>query len=317
MNMLVTGGAGFIGSHLVEALVREGHRVRVLDNLSSGRCENLHKVRDDIELITGDVRDPDICRRACAGIERVWHQAAIVSVPLSVEDPLTCHEVNLTGTLHLLQAARDAGVRRLVMASSCAVYGNEPTLPSVESLRPLPLSPYAATKLAAEHYLRQFTMLYGLETVALRYFNIFGPRQDPTGQYAGVVCAFIAAMLEGRALNVYGDGEQCREFTYVDDCVQANLLAGLREGKGIVGEVFNVAVGNPTTVNALLAACRQALGVVHTPDTRPARAGDIRYSVASIEKAVTRLGFHPCWSLEQGLHETIAWYRDALLHTRA
>lgn len=308
MNVLVTGGAGFIGSHLVEALVAAGHRVRVLDDFSSGKRENLAAVANDVEVITGDVRDYDCCARACAGVERVWHLAAFCSVPLSVEHPLDAHHINITGTLHMLLAARDAGVRRLVFASSSAVYGADPQLPCSEERLPLPVSPYAVTKLAGEKYVCQFPALYGMEAVALRFFNIFGPRQEPNSQYASVVPAFLAALHAGRQPLIYGDGEQTREFTFVLDCVQANLLAGLRDGDGIVGEFFNVAVGYTTTVNALLATVQDALGTTIPAQYVPERPGDVRYSQSCIEKITTRLGFAPAWSLTDGVRRTAEWF---------
>lgn len=308
MNVLVTGGAGFIGSHLVRALLTEGHTVRVLDNFFSGKRENLAEVAADIELIEGDIRNIDTCARACQGIERVWHLAAIGSVPRSVANPLDSNEANVTGTLQMLLAARDAGVQRLVFASSSSVYGANPTLPREESQHPMPVSPYANTKMAGETYVRMFPALYGLETVALRYFNVFGPRQDPTSQYAAVVPNFFASLLAGKSPVIYGDGEQSREFTYVGDCVQANVLAGTVDGPGIVGEHFNVAVGRPTTVNALLSTIEQMVNITVPATYLPERAGDVRFSDAVIDKIVTRLNFQPKWSLEDGIRATAEWF---------
>jgi nucleoside-diphosphate-sugar epimerase len=309
MNVLVTGGAGFIGSHLAETLSRDGHSVRVLDNFATGKRENLADVGAEVELIEGDVRDLDTCRRACKDVSRVWHLAALGSVPRSVSDPLTTHDANLTGTLNMLLAARDAGVQRFVFASSSSVYGANPLLPREETQHPMPISPYANSKLAAETYVRMFAGLYDLETVALRYFNVYGPRQDPTSQYAAVVPKFLAALTSQTSPVIYGDGEQSREFTYVADCVQGNILAGTVEGDGIAGEHFNVAAGHPATVNRLLAAVQSALGTSIEADYQPERPGDVRYSDAIVAKASTRLGFRPRWKLEDGISETAKWFR--------
>lgn len=310
MKALVTGGAGFIGSHIVEALVAAGHTVRVLDNFSTGKWENLAAVRDDVEVIEGDIRDPATCHRAVAGMDRVWHEAAVCSVPLSVEDPLTTHEVNISGTLHLLLAARDAGVGRLVFASSSAVYGADPILPASEDQPLAPVSPYAISKLAGEFYVRQFAELYGFETVALRYFNIYGPRQEPNSQYASVVPAFFAALMEHRRPTIYGDGGASREFTFVQDCVQANLLAGLSDNPAVVGQYFNIAVGAPITVNELFAAIKQTLGSPLEPNYGPERAGDVRFSSADTRKATELLGFQPRVPLQEGIDRTAAWFTE-------
>jgi len=310
MKVLVTGGAGFIGSHLVEALVRDGHTVRVLDNFSTGKRENLAAVLHDVEMLEGDVRDQETCRRAVAGVERVWHEAAVCSVPLSVEDPLTTHEVNISGTLYLLLAARDAGVQRLVFASSSAVYGADPQLPAQEDQPLAPVSPYAISKLAGEFYVRQFAALYGFETVALRYFNIYGPRQEPNSQYASVVPAFFAALMAGRRPTIYGDGGASREFTFVADCVQANLLAGLSDNPQIVGQYFNIAVGAPITVNDLFGAIKRTLNSPLDPSYGPERAGDVRYSSADTTKATTLLGFRPKVALQDGNDRTAEWFTE-------
>jgi nucleoside-diphosphate-sugar epimerase len=305
----VTGGAGFIGSHLVEALLSQGHRVRVLDNFFSGRRENLADVSREIELIEGDVRDLETCHRACAGVDRVWHLAAIGSVPRSIANPLDTHNANATGTLHMLLAARDAGAQRFVFASSSSIYGSNPQLPREESQHPMPLSPYANSKLAAETYVRQFASLYGLPTVVLRFFNVFGPRQDPTSQYAAVVPKFLAALTAGQSPTIYGDGEQSRDFTFVADCVHGNLQAGTFDGEGVVGEHFNIAAGRPTTVNRLLAVVQEALGTDIPAQHLPERPGDVHSSDASIAKAFARLAFRPSWSLEEGIGATSAWFR--------
>ena len=316
MKVLVTGGAGFIGSHLVEALLAQGHAVRVLDNFFSGKRENLAAVKD-VELIEGDVRDLDTCRKACAGSDRVWHLAAIGSVPRSVANPLDTHNANATGTLHLLVAAREAGVQRFVFASSSSVYGANPQLPREESQHPMPMSPYANSKLAAETYVRLFAQLYGLETISLRYFNVFGPRQDPASQYAAVVPKFFAALLAGESPTVFGDGEQSRDFTFVADCVAGNLLAGLADREGIAGEHFNLAAGSPTTVNVLLATIQQALGTDLPARHVPERPGDVRYSDARIDKARARLGFEPRWSLAEGIRQTAEWFLASTSPARA
>lgn len=310
MRLLVTGGAGFIGSHLVEALLGLGHEVRVMDNLSTGKRENLAGVAGEIEFIESDVRDIDACRKACKNVKRVWHLGALGSVPRSVADPLTTHSANLTGTLNMLLAARDAGVKRLVFASSSSVYGANPQLPREETQCPMPISPYANSKLAAEIYTEMFAPLYGLETVALRYFNVYGPRQDPTSQYAAVVPLFFSALLSGKRPIIYGDGEQSREFTYVADCVHGNVQAGFHEGEGIIGEHFNIAVGHPVTVNKLLNAVQSMLGINIQADYRPERPGDVKYSDAMIDKAMDRLDFRPKWSIEDGIRETAAWFKQ-------
>lgn len=309
MRTLVTGGAGFIGSHLVDELLANGHEVRVLDNFSSGRRENLAH-RSDVEIIEGDVRDVEACSRACKGMERIWHLAAVVSVPASVEDPLTTHETNATGALHMLLSAREHGAQRFVFVSSCAIYGDSPRLPCREDDPFDPVSPYANSKLAAEIYARQFAHLYGLETVTLRFFNVYGPRQNPASEYAAVVPKFLSALSEGRQPSVFGDGEQSRDFTYVADCVRAAMLAGFQKKKAIVGESFNVAAGRSTTVNQLLNAIKEALGSDIVPQYLPERPGEIRLSQASIEKAVSLLEFQPKWSLEDGIRETGRWLRS-------
>jgi UDP-glucose 4-epimerase len=307
---LVTGGAGFIGSHLVEALVDRGERVRVLDNLSTGRRGSLARVLDDVEFVAADVRDAQAVARACSGVEVVFHQAALPSVPRSLQDPVTTTKVNVSGTLNVLLAAREAGVRRVVVASSSSVYGGNPTLPQSEKLRPLPLSPYAVSKLAAEGYAAAFWHVWGLETVALRYFNVFGPRQDPAGEYARVVPAFLEALRQGRRPVIYGDGEQSRDFTHVDNVVAANLLAA--QAPEAAGEVFNVACGESVTVNRLVAALGAALGellgTALEPEYRAARSGDPRHTLADLTAARGVLGYEPQVGFEEGLARTAAWY---------
>lgn len=307
---LVTGGAGFIGSHITERLVREGHAVRVLDNFSSGHEANLESFRSGVELIRGDIRDVQLVNEATKGVDVVFHEAALGSVPRSVADPVTTHEVNITGTLNVLLAARDAGVQRVVYASSSSVYGETPVLPKREDMSPQPLSPYALSKLAGEHYASVFKHVYGFEIVSLRYFNIFGPRQDPESQYAAVIPRFITALLEGKAPIVYGDGLQSRDFTYVENVVNANLLAA--EAKDAGGRAFNVACGGRYTLLDLLAKMKEILGSDIEPIHEAARAGDVRDSQASVEAAEQALGYRVSVDFEEGLRKTVDWYRTPL-----
>ncbi len=300
---LVTGGAGFIGSHLVDRLVREGWKVRVLDDLSSGRLENLSHSLDAIELVEGDLADPTQIRDAVQEVEVVFHQGAVPSVPRSVAEPLRTHRVNVNGTLGLLEAARQAGVRRVVFASSSSAYGNTPTLPKVESMPPSPRSPYALQKYTAETYCRLYTRFYGLETVALRYFNVFGPRQDPASQYAAVVPLFATACLQGKAPRVHGDGEQTRDFTFVEDTVRANVLAADAEA---AGEVVNIAGGRRTSLNQLLGVLADLTGADVQAEYSAPRAGDVRDSLADLTKASTLLGYEPQVSIQEGLERTVA-----------
>ncbi len=300
--MLVTGGAGFIGSHLVAGLVARGRRVRVLDDLSTGRREFLAG-RGGVELLVGDVRDPDAVRRAVAGAEVVFHQAALRSVPGSVDDPFAYHDVNVTGTMRLLLAARAAGVRRLVFASSSAVYGDQPAMPLHEELRPQPISPYGASKLIGEHYGANFSLHYGLEAVSLRYFNVFGPRQDPASEYAAVVARFIQAALRGVPLEVHGDGAQTRDFIYVENVVDANLAAA--EAADVAGEVFNVACGERLSVLDIARGLETVLGRPLSVRHTPARRGDVRDTLADVSRARARLGFVPAVGFQEGLRRTV------------
>jgi UDP-glucose 4-epimerase len=307
---LVTGGAGFIGSHIAERLLADGHLVRVFDNLSSGKEENLSGLTgasDRLELVRGDVRNPDQVRNAMREVEIVFHEAALGSVPRSVDDPVTTHQSNMTGTLNVLLAARDAGVRRLVYASSSSVYGVTPELPKKEDMTPQPLSPYALSKLAGEQYCSVFNHVYGFEAVGLRYFNIFGPRQDPESQYAAVIPKFVTAMLNGERPVVYGDGMQSRDFTYVDNVVEANLLAS--EAEGIAGQAFNVACGGRYTLLDLLGRLKKIVGSEIEPVHDAARAGDVRDSQASIEEAQRSFGYRVVVGFEEGLRRTVEWYR--------
>jgi UDP-glucose 4-epimerase len=300
---LVTGGAGFIGSHLVERLLADGFAVRVLDDFSSGREENLAAVEDRIELVRGDVCDSEIVSHAVAGVDVVFHQAAIASVPRSVAEPVRTNAVNLEATLGLLEAARRHSVRRLVFAASSAAYGDDPTLPKSESLPVFPLSPYAVQKHASELYLQVYARLHGIETVALRYFNVYGPRQDPKSDYAAVIPLFVTAALEGSPVRIYGDGEQTRDFVFVADVAEANRLAGTLPG--VSGAVLNVASGRRTSVNELARGIGECLG--RRVDTRhePPRAGDVPHSWADVSQARRRLGFEARVSLEQGLELTV------------
>ena len=308
MRVLVTGGAGFIGSHLAEALIHAGHRVRVLDNLYSGRRANLQRVRREVEFVKGDCADPATARRAMRGIEAVFHEAAIPSVARSVQDPLTSHRGNATATLSVLTAARDAGVRRVIYAGSSSVYGDSKRLPKREDMETRPLSPYAVGKLTGEHYLRIYASLYGLETLTLRYFNVFGPRQDASSPYSGVISLFTAALFAGRRPVIYGDGTQSRDFTYVANVVDANLRAlALPTAQG---EVMNVATGKRVTLNRLLAALGRLTGrTAHARHLAP-RPGDVQHSLADITRARKVLGYRPLVDFETGLRETVDWYRE-------
>lgn len=311
MRYVVTGGAGFIGSHIVQRLVSENQHVVVLDDFSSGRPENLSHLLHRITLVEGSIRDPQACRAVMQGADFVLHQAAVPSVPRSIEDPLSTHEACATGTLNVLLAARDAGVERVVYAGSSSAYGNTAVLPKREEMSPNPRSPYAVAKLAGEHYARAFTTAYGLETVVLRYFNIFGPRQDPDSPYGAAIPKFIAAATAGRAPVIFGDGQQTRDFTYVDNAVTANLLA-CRAGPAAVGEVFNVGCGDRVSVNELWGLICELLEVRIDPAYAPARAGDVRDSLADISRTRELLGYAPVVGLRDGLRKTIeesAWAR--------
>ncbi len=306
---LVTGGAGFIGSHVVERLLRDGHRVRVLDNFSSGSPENLTFATADsrLEIIRGDIRDPQATAAAARGVEVIFHQAAMRSVPRSVDDPLGANENNVTGTLNVLMAARESGVRRIVYASSSSIYGDRPELPKREEQPPAPISPYAVSKLAGELYCAAWSPLYGLETVGLRYFNVFGPRQDPTSQYAAVIPRFIMWALSGEALEVHGDGTQSRDFTYIDNVVESNLLAAI--APGVAGEMFNVGCGSRVS---LLEIIRLLEGIVGGPLERrhtARRPGDVPHTQADIGKAKRFLGYVPLAEFEEGLRRTVEYFR--------
>ncbi len=304
---LVTGGAGFIGSHLVEALLVRGKRVRVLDNFFSGDHGRIARWAADIELIEGDLRDTSAVARAVAGVDVILHHAAVPSVQRSVRDPQTTNEVNVTGTLNLLLAARDAGVKRLVFASSSSVYGDTPTLPKIETMPTDPLSPYAVSKLAGERYCMVFSSIYGLPAIALRYFNVFGPRQDPHSDYAAVIPRFITSMLRGASPMIYGDGLQSRDFTYVANVVAANLLAA--EAAPHISGTFNVAGGERITLLDLVAQLNTLLGSTITPLHEAARAGDVKHSQAAISSIHATLGFAPVVPFAEGLKLTVESFR--------
>ena len=308
---LVTGGAGFIGSNLVEALVEEGASVRVLDDFSTGRRENLDGLLSAMELVEGSITDPATCASACEEIDFVLHQAALPSVPRSVADPVASHEACATGTLNMLVAARDAGVKRLVYAGSSSAYGDTPTLPKVENMPALPRSPYAVAKLAGEQYCKAFSLIYGFETVVLRYFNIFGPRQDPAPQYSAVIPLFITKALAGESPTIDGNGEQTRDFTYVENAVRANLLACTAAAGDVSGEVFNLGCGERISVNHLWEAIQKATGTDVESVSGPARERDVRDSLASLDKIQANMGYESTVSLAEGLSRTVAWLRGA------
>lgn len=307
---LVTGGGGFIGSNLVRAVLARGRKVRVLDDFSTGFRENLQEVIRDVELIEGDIRDLETCRNACRDAEVVFHHAALPSVPRSMADPQGCFDVDAAGTHNMLMAGRDRGVRRFVFAASSSAYGACEDLPKVESMPVLPLSPYAAAKAAGELYAATFYRAYGLQTVSLRYFNIFGPRQDPSNQYAGVIAAFASRMLTGRPPVIYGNGEQSRDFTYIENVIHANLLAA--DAKEVHGEVVNIGCGEAVDLNQMVAVFNQTLGTSLKIAYEPPRAGDVKHSLADISAAGKVLGYTPQVRFAEGLRKTIEWYRWAI-----
>jgi nucleoside-diphosphate-sugar epimerase len=306
---LITGIGGFIGSSLARALLARGEQVRGIDNFSTGRRENLADILNRIDFREADILDLDAMHAACAGVDFVLHQAAIPSVPKSVLDPLASNRANIDGTVNVLVAARDAKVKRLVYAASSSAYGDTPTLPKHEAMKPDPISPYAVAKLASEHYLISFYRCYQLETVALRYFNIFGPRQDPSSQYSGVLAKFIALMLRGEQPAIYGDGEQSRDFTYIDNAVEANLLACQAPAAKAAGQVFNVATGRRVTLNETFKLLQSLTAYSGQPNYGPERGGDIKHSLADISKAAAALGYQPKVDFEAGLRRTVEWYR--------
>ncbi|MGH9480668.1 MAG: SDR family oxidoreductase [Terriglobales bacterium] len=306
---LVTGAAGFIGSALAAALCQRGDRVRGLDNFATGKRENLRRA-PGMDFIEGDLADLATARAACRGVSTIFHQAAIPSVPRSVADPMGSNRANVDATVSLLVAAQEAGVRRIVYAASSSAYGNNPTLPKREEFLPAPLSPYAVAKLAGEHYLAAFHAVHGLCTVSLRYFNVFGPHQDADSAYAAVLAKFINAMLDGQPPQVHGDGEQSRDFTYIDNVVHANLLAAAAAETAVAGRVFNIATGRRVSLNQVLALLRPMLGYQGEVRYGPPRAGDVQHSLADISRAQESLGYQPTVHFDEGLARTVAWYRS-------
>ena len=312
MRFVVTGGAGFIGSHLVEHLVGEGHDVTVLDDFSTGKPENIEPWRDRVRLVEGSVGDLATCRRACEGADYILHQAALASVPRSLRDPAATHHANAMGTLNVVIAAHEAGVKRVVYAASSSAYGNTTELPKHEEMIPRPLSPYAASKLAGECYARAFHASFGVQTIALRYFNIFGPRQDPESQYAAVIPRFISAAISGESQVIFGDGEQTRDFTYVKNVVRANMLA-CNAPADACGEVYNVGCGRRISINDLWKRIIALTGSRSQAQYVPARAGDVRDSLACLNRSRRVLGYEPAVSLEEGLQATVQWFTTGVL----
>lgn len=311
-NYLITGIAGFIGSSLAHALVERGDSVRGIDNLSTGKPENLTAIRDKIDFRKVDLLDLDAMRDACRDMDFVLHQAALASVPRSVKDPIGSNQTNVDGTLNLLVAARNARVKRVIYASSSALYGDTPTLPKHEKMTPDPISPYAVSKLTGEYYMTSFFRMYGLETVSLRYFNVFGPRQDPGSMYSGVLAVFIAKMLKGEQPTILGDGEQSRDFTYIDNVVSANLMACETPSSQVAGRFFNVATGTRVTLNYTYSVLQTLIGYSHPPKYGPEREGDIRHSLADISLAEEHLGYKTLVKFEEGLARTVNWYRESM-----
>jgi UDP-N-acetylglucosamine/UDP-N-acetyl-alpha-D-glucosaminouronate 4-epimerase len=307
---LITGIAGFIGSSLARAILAQGDQVRGVDNFATGKRENLQGVLDRIDFREADILDLDVMHEACAGVDFVLHEAAIPSVPKSVLDPLGSNRANVDGTVNVLVAARDAKVKRVVYAASSSAYGDTPTLPKHEAMRPDPISPYAVAKLASEHYMISFYRCYGLETVCLRYFNVFGPRQDPSSPYSGVLAKFITLMLRGEQPTIYGHGEQSRDFTYIDNVVEANRLACKAPAEKVAGQVFNTATGERITVNEMFTLLQGLTSYKGKPQYGPERGGDIKHSLADISKAETDLGYKMVVDFEEGLRRTVEWYRE-------
>ena len=308
MKALVTGGAGFIGGHLIDALLARGATVRAIDNFATGRRENIARVAGRIEFIEGDLCDPEASAKAAAGVDAVFHEAAIPSVARSVVDPVASDRANVGGTVTLLQACRAAGVKKLVYAASSSAYGDTEVLPKVETMTPRPMSPYAVSKLTGEHYVTVFGKLFGIETVSLRYFNVFGPRQDPQSEYAAVIPRFITLMMRGERPRIHGDGEQSRDFCFIENVVSATLLAAKAK---TAGEVVNVACGARVTLNQLVGMINAELGTSLAPEYGPGRAGDVRHSLADISAARALLGYEILHDLASGLKLTAAWYRGA------
>jgi nucleoside-diphosphate-sugar epimerase len=306
---LVTGVAGFIGSSIARALLERGDQVRGLDNFSTGKRENLEGIAERVDIHEGDILDIEAVRKACAGVECVFHEAAIPSVPKSVKDPLGSNRANVDGTVHVLIGARDAGVRRVVYAASSSAYGDTPTLPKHEGMPPNPISPYAVAKLASEYYMVSFFRCYGLETVSLRYFNIFGPRQDPTSPYSGVLAKFATQMLRGEQPTIFGDGTQSRDFTYIDNAVEANLRAAQAPADKVAGQVFNVAAGTRFDLNQTFQILKKLTGYRGEVKYGPDREGDVKHSLADISGAEKAFGYQPSVDFEEGLRRTVEWYK--------
>ncbi len=309
-NYLITGIAGFIGSSLASALIERGHAVRGIDNLSTGNMKNVAAISGNVDFRQADLLDLDAMRDACRDMDYVLHQAAIPSVPRSVKDPITSNMANVNGTLNLLVAAKEAKVKRVTYASSSSLYGDTPTLPKHEKMIPNPISPYAVSKLTGEYYMTSFYRVYGLETVSIRYFNVFGPRQDPTSMYSGVLAIFITKMLQGEQATIYGDGEQSRDFTYIDNVVSGNLLACEAPAEKVAGRCFNVATGTRVTLNYTYSVLQKLIGYDTPPAYGPDREGDIKHSLADISQAEECLGYKTLVKFEEGLARTVNWYRE-------
>ena len=311
---LITGVAGFIGSNIARELIKRGDKVRGIDNFATGKQENLEDLKG-LDFSKADIRNPQDIASAFSGVDYVFHEAALPSVPKSVIDPVSSNDANINGTLNVLMAAREAKVKRVIYAASSSAYGETPELPKRTDMAPSPISPYAVQKLAAEHYLTAFYRCYGLETVSLRYFNIFGPHQDPTSQYSGVLSKFCTAMLRNQTPSIYGDGEQSRDFTYIDNCVQANLKAAAAPAEKVAGKVFNVATGRRVTLNETIEILRKITGYSGKVNYEPERKGDIKHSLADIEPTKAAMGYDPTVAFEQGLEKTVAWYKTMLAAT--
>lgn len=307
---LITGIAGFIGSSLAHELLKQGHEVRGVDNLVTGRMDNLAEIRPNIDFHEGDIQDGSLMRRVCQGVDVVLHQAALASVPRSVQDPLTSHNSNINGTLEVLLAVRDAGVGRIVYAASSSAYGDQPTQPKVETMAPMPLSPYAVQKLTCEYYIQSFCRVYGMQGICTRYFNIFGPRQAADSPYSGVIAQFIYKMMAGTTPTINGDGSVSRDFTFVSNAVQANLLAATADASIANGRVFNVGTGHSHTLNDLYRELAGILNFPHPPAYGPVRTGDVQHSLADISRGKTELGYQPMEDFRAGLEATVAWYRE-------
>jgi UDP-glucose 4-epimerase len=312
MRYLITGGAGFIGSNLVRYVLGKGHQVVVLDDFSTGKRENLDEVLDRITLIEGDLRDMEAVAKAVDGVDGISHQGALGSVPRSIDDPRTSHDVNVNGTINVLEAARAAGVKRIVFAASSSAYGRREVSPKHEDLPPAPISPYAAGKVACEAYMQGYAAVYGLETISLRYFNVFGPRQDPSGAYAAVIPVFVSRLLRGERPAVFGDGEQSRDFCYIDNVCEANWLALTAPAGACDGQPVNIACNRHTTLNGILDLLRELMGVDIEADYQASRPGDPRHSLADVSLAKQRIGYEPKIFFEEGLRRSIHWYRENL-----